>query len=344
MQAVEAFLLALADRSTNGRIIVTGRGEKVAIKYLLLDPADAFEPLVASARAVVLAGGTMEPISEFRDVLLQEKDRFVSFSCGHIVPKENILAAVVESGPRGTPFVFGYESWRNAQLMDELANAVSNYCNIVPHGTVVFFPSYASLGSTLDRWRQSGALERIGKRKQLFYEPRHTNQVEQILSTYATAAANPPPTSPKGALLFAVVGGKLSEGINFSDDLARCVMMIGMPFPNIKSPELAERLDFARQKSAGPDAGQELYVNLCMRAVNQSIGAYPLTGRAIRHAGDHAVFVLLDRRYARPDIRSRLPACAYLLTGIRGSVGIHAKFGTSIGAVAGFFRQKNTAP
>ncbi len=90
----------------------------------------------------------------------------------------------------------------------------------------------------------------------------------------------------KGALLLAVVGAKLSEGLNFSDDLARMVMIIGLPFANLGSAELQERLKYADRLSGeevvvpkgsnstygyGP-AGKELYENMCMNSVNQSIG------------------------------------------------------------------------
>ena len=41
-----------------------------------------------------------------------------------------------------------------------------------------------------------------------------------------------------------VAGGKMSEGINFSDDLGRCVVVVGLPYPNARSPELVEKMNF----------------------------------------------------------------------------------------------------
>lgn len=79
-----------------------------------------------------------------------------------------------------------------------------------------------------------------------------------------------------------MVGAKLSEGLNFSDDLARAVIIVGLPFANMGSVELKERMRYVADlekkaistsgRNNGRDAGMELYENLCMKAVNQSIG------------------------------------------------------------------------
>jgi chromosome transmission fidelity protein 1 len=37
-------------------------------------------------------------------------------------------------------------------------------------------------------------------------------------------------------VLVSVMGGRLSEGINFSDELARSIIVLGLPYPNIKAP------------------------------------------------------------------------------------------------------------
>lgn len=89
-------------------------------------------------------------------------------------------------------------------------------------------------------------------------------------------------------MLFAVIGAKLSEGLNFADDLARGVVIVGLPFANLASPELQERLKYVKQlemqrspvnRGKGQkDAAAELYENMCMNAVNQSIGVDSFPG------------------------------------------------------------------
>lgn len=103
--------------------------------------------------------------------------------------------------------------------------------------------------------------------KLLFREPRASNALEKMLADYAVAARR----HARGAILLGVVGGKLSEGLNFSDDLGRCVVVVGLPFPNKESPELVEKMRFL-DRTLGAGAGSEYYENICMKAVNQCIG------------------------------------------------------------------------
>ena len=123
----------------------------------------------------------------------------------------------------------------------------------------------------------------------------------------------------------------MSEGINFADNMARCVMVVGLPYPDITDPELKEKMA-SMDQTPGGITGQAYYHNLCMRAVNQSVG------RAIRHANDYASIVLVDHRYcADQRIWRALPSW---LT--RGSRQESLSFDTCVDAMKGFFTSKST--
>lgn len=71
-------------------------------------------------RSVIVAGGTMQPISEFREQLFQnagaELSRIIAFSCGHVIPPENILPIIVSEGPSGKKLDFSFE-FRNSDAV-----------------------------------------------------------------------------------------------------------------------------------------------------------------------------------------------------------------------------------
>ncbi|XP_070475030.1 ATP-dependent DNA helicase DDX11 isoform X2 [Equus przewalskii] len=338
---IEGFLAALTTANQDGRVILSRQGSlsQSSLKFLLLNPAVPFAQVVKECRAVVIAGGTMQPVSDFREQLLAcagvDAERVVEFSCGHVIPPDNILPLVVCSGPSNQQLEFTYQQRELPQMMTETGRILCNLCNVVPGGVVCFFPSYEYQRQVHAHWDKSGLLARLAVRKKIFQEPKRANQVEQVLLEYSKCiqCCGQMGSTMTGALLLSVVGGKMSEGINFSDNLGRCVVMVGMPYPNIKSPELQEKMAYLDQtlpRTPGQvPPGKALVENLCMKAVNQSIG------RAIRHQKDFASIVLLDQRYARPPILAKLPAW------IRDRVEIKTTFGPAIAAMRKFHRERS---
>ncbi|XP_077424746.1 ATP-dependent DNA helicase DDX11 [Vanacampus margaritifer] len=340
MMQVEGFFMALTNSNADGRVVIHRQGNlsESSVKFLLLNPAVHFAQVLKECRAVIIAGGTMQPVSDFKQELLfsagVQEERITEFSCGHVIPPENLLPIVLCSGPSGQELDFTYQNRDSPRMMDETGRIISNICNVVPGGIVCFFPSYEYSRRIVAHWESAGILTRLANKKKIFQEPKKANQVEQVLGEFSRCIQRCTQQGGgglTGALLFSVVGGKMSEGINFSDDLGRCVVMVGMPYPNIKSPELQEKmayLDKHLTHSGGKSPGQALIENLCMKAVNQSIG------RAIRHRGDYSSIVLCDRRYSRPATLAKLPAW------IRSRTSTHQSFGPAFAALRKFFVEK----
>ncbi|KAI4902620.1 hypothetical protein NFI96_032937 [Prochilodus magdalenae] len=282
MMLVESFLFALTNANKDGRVVMDKQAclAQSSLKFLMLNAAVHFAQVVQECRAVIIAGGTMQPISDFKEQLLLSagvsEERISEFSCGHVIPPENILPIVLCAGPSGKELEFTFQTRDTPQMMEETGRVLSNLCNVVPGGVVCFFPSYEYERRILAHWDSNGVLERLASKKKIFQEPKKASQVEQVLSEYSRCIQRCRNTGggQSGALLFSVVGGKMSEGINFSDDLGRCIVMVGMPYPNIKSPELQEKMAYLDKNMPhvdGKSPGKALIENLCMKAVNQSI-------------------------------------------------------------------------
>ncbi|OJJ43354.1 hypothetical protein ASPZODRAFT_74418 [Penicilliopsis zonata CBS 506.65] len=317
---IQSFLLTLMNPSVEGRLFYHQLQGDVQLEYMLLDPTNHFREIVESARAVILAGGTMSPMSDYLNHLFSyvPKSRIDTFSYGHVIPSENLTAQSLVRGIQGSEFDFTFEARSSEKMIIDLGRTISALCEAIPDGVVAFFPSYDYLDHVMSVWKKPSTsepgqsiLSMLQKKKPVLYEPRGgTMKTEELLQEYSNAIE-----TGSGALLLSVVGGKLSEGINFSDRLGRGVLMVGLPFPNIRSAVWQAKIQYvetrAYEQASGPEdarkqasktAGREFYENACMRAVNQCIG------RAIRHLNDYAVIVMIDKRYNSTRIQAKLPA------------------------------------
>ncbi|CAI5711867.1 unnamed protein product [Hyaloperonospora brassicae] len=304
LRTVEALLKALTNAGKDGRILAqphnAQKGVEGLIRFILLNPVVHFQEIVTKARSVILAGGTMQPVSQVIDQLFTSipREDIDLFSCGHVIPPENLLGFSLPSGPTQKHLEFTFARRSDFEAMDELGRILLNLARIVPGGIVVFFPSYRFEENAVCRWQVTKQYEQIQAKKDVFSEPKKSAELAEVLKQYSAACAQGN-CDKSGAMLLSVVGGKMSEGINFSDELARCVVMVGMPYPNARDPEIVEKMGFLEKRSAG--AGRQFYESLCMKAINQSIG------RSIRHQNDFSTILLVDHRYSSQAVRSRLP-------------------------------------
>jgi chromosome transmission fidelity protein 1 len=232
-----------------------------------------------------------------------DKTRITTLSCGHVIPTSNLFVSPVVSSHDNTDFNFSFSSRNLASTITALGDSILGLLPSIPHGCVAFLPSYSYLEQVVSHWQNTGVWSKMQKTKAIFRETQQTG-TEETLSAYTTAVRN----TPQGAFLLAVIGGRLSEGINFSDELGRCVIVIGLPYANPNTAEQKAKLAYISEKaassggvSAGAAAARDFADNACMRAVNQAIG------RAVRHKNDWSAILLFDCRYTQKRIQERLP-------------------------------------
>ena len=287
------------------------------LEWLCLEPRIAFDQILSeNPRTVILTSGTLSPLKGTAE-RLGLKDPFLQ-SYPTIIPEENILILSISRGLNKKTLTTRFELRKDKETLLDYGRTIVKLINTIPHGTIVFFPSYELMNTMLDLWEKHGVLDDL--QAPAFFETRGSKPV--LADMYSREAAR------DRAALFAVIRGKLSEGQNFPDEAGRAVILVGVPYPNIKDPRVKAQREYYERKQKG--MGSKWYLDQAFNAVNQSLG------RVWRHKSDYAIGILLDSRYTYRTNQSRL---ASWLAQRTTPISSHSPFITIEKIIRDFFQQ-----
>lgn len=137
----------------------------------------------------------------------------------------------------------------------------------------MFFPSYGLLDIYMKAWEYANIQRRIEviSKKKVFVECSDQAVFKDKMKRFRDEISEMKSGANTGALLIGVCRGKLSEGIDFSDDAARAVIVFGIPFPNYQDPKVILKRHFLDSKKADATtamSGMQWYQLEATRTVN----------------------------------------------------------------------------
>lgn len=293
------------------------------VSYWCFKPALTMQSIQRlNMRCMLLTSGTLSPMDSFAVELgLQFPIRLEN---PHVVTKPQVWAGVVKAGPdhegvKGGRLTSAFHARGEATHL-ELGRTMIKIASLVPDGLLVFFPSYGSLYSSIDAWKRLGPgaggakpsiWEHLLRYKRIVAEERESSKFSAAILAHRTNV-----DTRAGSMLLAVCRGKISEGIDFSDEYGRAVVITGLPYPAAMDPKIVLKREIAdeearasRQKGAANGSnranvpvisGSEWYTTQALRAVNQAVG------RAIRHKYDYGAIILCDERYQSKNLQNQV--------------------------------------
>ncbi len=100
-------------------------------------------------------------------------------------------------------------------------------------------------------------------------------------------------------MLFGVMGGKFSEGMDYPDNLLTCVVTVGLPYATWSIYQKA-LIDYYDYQFLGKGRMYAYLTPAIFRLVQAC-------GRVHRSATDKGCIVILDERITRPDVKQLFP-------------------------------------
>lgn len=266
IHSVGAFLYFWMKMDSEKYVKLVVGGDNPRLEGYCLDPSLATDILNA-CHASVHMSGTLRPLEEYRD------------SLG--LPRDSTLAVYPSPFPKGNMSVrytknitTKYE--RIEEMLPVIRMELSDIISHLDRNTAFFFPSFDLMN------RIAGGMDFCGT--DVFTEDKEMSQSELLdgIGRFKSAAS-----SGKPAAMFAVCGGRLSEGLDFPDKELEAVVIVGIPYPKPTARQSVLKLYYDLKFNKG----WEYTVHApTARKLMQAVG------RMIRKETDRGIAVVLDSR------------------------------------------------
>ncbi|XP_047563183.1 Fanconi anemia group J protein isoform X2 [Lutra lutra] len=299
------------------------------LNFWCLNPAVAFSDINGRVWTIVLTSGTLSPMKSFSSEL--GVTFTIQLEANHIINNSQVWVGTIGSGPKGRNLCATFQHTETFEFQDEVGELLLSVCHTVRQGILCFLPSYKLLEKLKERWLYTGLWHNLELVKTVIVEPQGGGKTDfdELLQVYYDAIKYK--GEKDGALLVAVCRGKVSEGLDFSDDNARAVITIGIPFPNVKDlqVELKRQYNDQHSKLRGLLPGRQWYEIQAYRALNQALG------RCIRHKSDWGALILVDDRFRSNPSRY----ISGLSKWVRQQIQHHSTFESALESLAEFSKK-----
>ena len=238
----------------------------------LLDPSFVGKPIFKECMGSILMSGTLFPPEMYADILgiPKELTNCIEYSSGFPLGNRPVLIA--------SDVTSKYTERENS--FDSIIEHVRSVIDNTPGNIAIFAPSYSMLERVYGEFcPPNWCRKTIIKEEQRMSKKR----VEELVSKLYEQR------DMGGVALFGVLSGKLSEGVDYSDNVLSALVCVGLPLPPPSARQDA-LLEYYTKKFDRNKAWKYASLQPAVNSILQALG------RPIRKKEDRAIIVLLEKR------------------------------------------------
>jgi len=282
IERLTEFMVRLAHSSTDPAFLTVYHKDEsgIALEVRNIDPAASLSDVCGSHSCCILISGTLSPVESFRKYYFGNS-RVTTLVLPNAFPKEKRLVACAND------ITTAFSMRQNKDNTSRIVDYITAFAGLKGN-RAIYFPSYQILESYANL-----STPHIRNRK-IFIEPRDAADASAALSHFLSL-----PSRGESGVMFAVCGGKWSEGLDYRGEMLNGAMVIGLPLAPFNRVRKM-MIDYFRHKFGLE--GEFLCYTL--PAINKSLQAL---GRVLRTPEDRGVLVLGEKRFLEKRVREGLP-------------------------------------